>query len=335
MSGETPARKRGQAAQFALAVVEAGHEQRDDLHPHAGIVQPLDRVEDRLQPSAELAVVPVVEALEIDLVEIDVRPQVLEHARRAVAVRDEAGDEAVRARFLEDLDRPLGGDERLVVGRDDDPRALTQRVLRRARPASRRAAARSRPDRAAPATSPSSGSSCSADRSRACRSCRRARRDRRGRTASSRPGRTARRRRSPTARAAGRRRLNRTLHTPIAPSGIGQWCPQAWHRRRARRSAAIDRSRPAPAPPRAVALPTSSSCSSALRPITREVHPGSRRDLLDARRLSVGAGVFGVVDRASSPCARRRGHARRRVRPGQLARQLGRSIADPPLRLRS
>ena len=106
------------------------------------------------------------------------------------------------ARLLEDRDRPLGGDQRLVVGGDDDARALPQRVLRRATPASCRAAARPRADRAAPATSPSSGSSCSADRSRACRSCRRARRDRRGRTASSRSGRTARRRRSPTARAA-------------------------------------------------------------------------------------------------------------------------------------
>ena len=43
------------------------------------------------EPAAELAVVAVVEALEIDLVEIDPRPQVLEHLRRAVAVRDEAG----------------------------------------------------------------------------------------------------------------------------------------------------------------------------------------------------------------------------------------------------
>jgi hypothetical protein len=32
----------------------------------------------------------IVEALEIDLVKIDVRPDVLEHRGRAVAVRDEA-----------------------------------------------------------------------------------------------------------------------------------------------------------------------------------------------------------------------------------------------------
>ena len=48
---------------------------------------------------------------------------------RAVAVGDEAGDEALLARFLEDRDRPLRGDERLVVGGDDDLRALAQRVL--------------------------------------------------------------------------------------------------------------------------------------------------------------------------------------------------------------
>ena len=260
MSGDTPARKRGQAAQLGLAVVESGNQQRDDLHPDAGSVQPRDRVEDWLQPSAELAVVPVVEALEIDFVEVDVRPQVLEHARRAVAVRDESGDETVLARASrKTLDRPFDGDERLVVGRDDDPRALTARVLRPAPPASRRAAGRSRRGRAAPATSPSSDSSCSADRSRASRSCRPARRDRRGRTASSRPGRTARRRRSPTARAECPPSLNRTLHTPTAPSGMGHWWPQAWQRTascRCRRRAA----RPAPAPPRARAA-TSSSCS--------------------------------------------------------------------------
>jgi hypothetical protein len=47
--------------------------ERDDLDPEAALLEPLDRVENRLQRAAELAVVAIVEALEIDLVEIDPR----------------------------------------------------------------------------------------------------------------------------------------------------------------------------------------------------------------------------------------------------------------------
>ena len=81
----------GQAHQFVARVVEPGNQQRDDLDPEVHRVQPPDGVENRREPSAELAVVAIVEALEIDFVEIDPRPQVLEHLRRAVAVRHEAG----------------------------------------------------------------------------------------------------------------------------------------------------------------------------------------------------------------------------------------------------
>ena len=91
MSGDTPATNVGQPRQLVARVVEAGNQQRDDLDPEAHRVQAADRVEDRLEAAAELAVVAIVEALEIDLVEIDPRPQVLEHLRRAVAVRHEAG----------------------------------------------------------------------------------------------------------------------------------------------------------------------------------------------------------------------------------------------------
>ena len=158
-----------------------------------------------IEPAAQLPVVPVVEALEIHLVEIDPRPDEIEHARRAVAVRYEAGHEARGAGLPEDRDAPLGGDERLVVSGDDDARAEADRRRRRAPAASRRPASRCRrSDRAAPARSPSSGSTSNAGRSRACRRCRPARPGGRGRRASSRSDRTGRRRRSPTARAARR-----------------------------------------------------------------------------------------------------------------------------------
>ncbi len=91
-------------------------------------MQPLDRLEDRRQPSTELAIVLVVEALEVDFVEIDVRPDVLEHARGAVSVGDETSDEPGPARLLKDLHRPFGSDERFVVGGDEQFRPLSQRV---------------------------------------------------------------------------------------------------------------------------------------------------------------------------------------------------------------
>ena len=97
MSGETPAMNAVSRVSSSLESLKPGIEQRDDLDPEAIAVQPPDRVEDRLQPAAELAVVAVVEALEIDLVEIDLRPQVFEDLRRAVAVRHEAGHEARRS----------------------------------------------------------------------------------------------------------------------------------------------------------------------------------------------------------------------------------------------
>ena len=123
MSGETLGDELGQPLQLVVAVVEAGNQQRDDLEPDAHVVQLLDGVENRLQPPAELAIVAVVEALQVDFVGIDPGPQILEHARRAVAVRNESRHQAGRARFLENRDGPLARDQRLVVGADDDLRA--------------------------------------------------------------------------------------------------------------------------------------------------------------------------------------------------------------------
>ena len=65
-----------QAVDFVARVVEAGNQQRDDLEPDAHRVQLTDRVENRSDPPAELTIVAIVEALEIDLVEIDPRPQI-------------------------------------------------------------------------------------------------------------------------------------------------------------------------------------------------------------------------------------------------------------------
>ena len=71
-----------------------------------------------------LAVVAVVEALEIDLVGDDPGAEEVEHLRRGVAVGDEGAGQPGRFRLAEDGDGPLGGDERLVVAGDDQPGAF-------------------------------------------------------------------------------------------------------------------------------------------------------------------------------------------------------------------
>ena len=94
MSGDTPATKRVSRSSSSTRVVEAGDEERHDLEPDAHAVQPSNGVEDGLEAAAELTIVAIVEALEIDLVEIDPRAQVLEHLRRAVAVGHERRQQA-------------------------------------------------------------------------------------------------------------------------------------------------------------------------------------------------------------------------------------------------
>ena len=88
MSGDTLATNAVSRFSSSSRIVEARNEQRHDLEPEPVRVQPPDRVENRLQASTELAIVAVVEALEIDFVQIDPRPQIFDHFRRAVAVRD-------------------------------------------------------------------------------------------------------------------------------------------------------------------------------------------------------------------------------------------------------
>ena len=129
MSGETLAMNSVKPRKLRVAVVEAGNQQRDDFNPHAGLLQPRDGVEDRLQPPSKFAIASIVEALEIDFIRVDVRTQVLEHARRPVAVRDECGCEPVFARLTENCHCPFHRDERLVVRGDDELCALPKRVL--------------------------------------------------------------------------------------------------------------------------------------------------------------------------------------------------------------
>jgi hypothetical protein len=81
--------------------------------------QARDGVENAIDAAAELAVAAIAEALQIDLVEIDPRAQVVDDLLGPVAVRDERGAAGRAAAPLEHLDRPFGGDERLVVRAGD------------------------------------------------------------------------------------------------------------------------------------------------------------------------------------------------------------------------
>ena len=111
-------------AQLGVGVVESRDDQRDHLEPEAQAVQTLDRLEHCAQHAAQLPVVLVVEALQIDLVEVDPGTQVVEHLGRGVAVRDVRADEAAPLGLAEDLDGPLARDQGLVVGGGEDPGVL-------------------------------------------------------------------------------------------------------------------------------------------------------------------------------------------------------------------
>jgi hypothetical protein len=94
MSGEMPARNSVRRFSSSVGIVEAGNQQRDDFEPQAHGVDAANAFENGADAAAEFVVVAVVEALEIDFVEIEPGAHVFENLRRAVAVGDEAGDES-------------------------------------------------------------------------------------------------------------------------------------------------------------------------------------------------------------------------------------------------
>ncbi len=127
--GRHIAQKGGQVPQFVVAVVEAGNEQGYDLQPQTHLVQTADGVEDRLQASAELVIVAIVEALEVHFVEIDPRMEILQDLRRPVAVRNKRCQQTRLSGLAENRNRPLAGDQRLVIGADHNFCALGKRVF--------------------------------------------------------------------------------------------------------------------------------------------------------------------------------------------------------------
>jgi hypothetical protein len=119
----------GQITQLLLGIVKSRHEQRDNLYPDARLKQTPDRIENGLQPSAEFAVLPVAETLQVNLVKIDPGPKVFENFRRAVAVGYEPRHQTGLSSLPEDRHPPLRGYQGLVVRAHNDVGALGERQL--------------------------------------------------------------------------------------------------------------------------------------------------------------------------------------------------------------
>src|SRR5581483_1776925 len=105
-----------QFLQFVITVIEAANQQSHDLHPNAVLVQPANGVEDRPDAPTELPIMLIIETLEIDFVEIDPWPDVLEHLRSSISIRDECRLQACSLGDFEYFDCPLRRNQWLVVG---------------------------------------------------------------------------------------------------------------------------------------------------------------------------------------------------------------------------
>ncbi len=128
MSGETLARNSARRRSSSRIVIKAGDEQSDDFEPQSHLVNAANAFQDGTDASAEFMVVAIVEALEIDLVEIKPGAQVFEDLRSAIAVGNESGEQARSSCLFEDGYGPFAGDKWLVVCADYNSRALHKGV---------------------------------------------------------------------------------------------------------------------------------------------------------------------------------------------------------------
>jgi hypothetical protein len=91
-------------------------------------VDAADAVEDGADAASEFVVVAIVKTFQVDFVEIEPRADVVENLWSAVAVGDEPRKKPGGLGFFENCDRPFAGDERLVIGADQNFRALIKGV---------------------------------------------------------------------------------------------------------------------------------------------------------------------------------------------------------------
>jgi len=114
--------------QFVAGVVEIGDEQRDDLEPQSHRMNATDAIEDGGDTASEFVIVAIIETLQVDFVEIEPGAYVVENLLGAVAVGDESREKSGGFRFFENCDSPFAGDERLIIGADENFRALIKGV---------------------------------------------------------------------------------------------------------------------------------------------------------------------------------------------------------------
>ena len=120
-------RELGGVLQHVVDAVRMVHERGFWLEIVTLIVPGFNDDDAQLTRAAELAVVAVAEALQVDLVQRDEGADVVEHLGRGIAIGDEGRLESRRPGDLEHVHRPFGGNQRLVVRRSHHPSALSLR----------------------------------------------------------------------------------------------------------------------------------------------------------------------------------------------------------------
>src|SRR5262249_22550358 len=118
-----------EARDLVAGIVEARDQQSDDLEPEVHRVQPAYGIENGIDSAAKLAVMTIVEAFEIDLVEVDPWAKVFEHPWCSIAIRHEAGCEPGGLGLFEDGHRPFARDERFVVRADHNGGTKAERIF--------------------------------------------------------------------------------------------------------------------------------------------------------------------------------------------------------------
>ena len=119
----------GQALDLFGGIVESWNKKSDDLEPKAHFVKCAYGVQNGLESSAELPVMAIIKALQIDLVEVYPRANVIQNLGRAVPIRHISGHEPGSLSLLEYRDGPFARNQRLVIGAYHDLSALFQSHL--------------------------------------------------------------------------------------------------------------------------------------------------------------------------------------------------------------
>src|SRR5262245_37461886 len=84
--GRDARKKPGESLELFVRIIETGNQEGHDLQPETHVVQALDCVENRLKPPAELPIVAIIEALQVDFVKIDPRSDEFQNLGCAVPV---------------------------------------------------------------------------------------------------------------------------------------------------------------------------------------------------------------------------------------------------------